>query len=828
MNVLVRAEDDSEDEGLENRQEQIVAAPLKSGPASRDTCIDVLRLRRAGQLDSALPRSESWARQYVDEEDARRELESALKNGTRKNMSPPNSKGGAPQRQPHPPALRQNTAKSANPRTSFVQVSPFPRECDAIPLCLSLVYHANTSWWPDAHVHQVGAVNGNKHPHDKVETETQDPVTSSRSAALSKGSVGSADMSEYPTHERRAHAHATDEQTGAAQQTKKSEEQREDVEIETNPLKYVPKTHPVHKIVKRLLNKSKLSALHAWLSWHSGHMHKKQRIIDQYVTCCAKMKPKRSPFLRNQLRCWLFKPSAGKLDLVSSGMTSRDVSAILCALAGVGCGLNADRAVSIVEICDEFGDYSLESIDLSRNDIGGEGMRHVADVLVASNFFRLKTLWRVPSISTAVRTAGCITWLDLSRNSLGSSSAKHIKNLLSNEACSIQTMILAGNNLHDMGCATIISALIEQDSLKHLDLSENGASSAAGFALGNMLPTNDTLLHLDLNFNSLRGGGARSACLGLAQNSTLEVLMLQWNGMGDEDTMDALARALATCVLKILNLADNRIKLRGASILAATMELGTCLEHLDLDGNKIGQIGARAILSAVQAAAGDGDFKTSVSTNNCGANMVDKLAFDPGETAGKYELDLRESYSRSVLIKLIRTSIQAKGAFSPIRLGDKVLNFCVTLGDSMQGNIVHNNSIEVADWHILTSRGHKLPIAQEQDQNAQLSPLEAVWAKVLGKKVENVTLKVKFAYASLRKRASAADSLPEKSFLVLSEVFFTPLSLCLSFSLLLSHFLFSLSLSVRYCGSLSLSLSVSLSYSHARSLSCSLTLSLVF
>ena len=618
----------------------------------------------------------------------------------------------------------------------------------------------------------MGAVNGNKPPHDKVETEAQDPAISSRSAALSKGSVGSADMSEYPTHEKRAHAHATDEQTGAAQQTRKSEEQREDDEIETNPLKYVPKTHPVHKIVKRLLNKSKLSALHAWLSWHSGHMHKKQRIIDQYVTCCAKMKPKRSPFLRNQLRCWLFKPSAGKLDLVSSGMTSRDVSAIFCALAGVGCGLNADRAVSIVEICDEFGDYSLESIDLSRNDIGGEGMRHVADVLVASNFFRLKKLWRAPSISTAVRTAGCITWLDLSRNSLGSSSAKHIKTLLSNEACSIQTMILAGNNLHDIGCATIISALIEQDSLKHLDLSENGASSAAGFALGNMLPTNDTLLHLDLNFNSLRGGGARAACLGLAQNSTLEVLLLQWNGMGDEDTMDALARALATCVLKILNLADNRIKLRGASILAATMELGTCLEHLDLDGNKIGQIGARAILSAVQAAAGDGDFKTSVSTNNCGANMVDKLAFDPGETAGKYELDLRESYSRSVLIKLIRTSVQAKGAFAPIRLGDKVLNFCVTLGDSMLGNIVHNNSIEVADWHILTSRGHKLPIAEEQDQSAHLSPLEAVWAKVLSNKVENVSLKVKFAYASLRKRASAADSLPEKSFLVLSEVFF--------------------------------------------------------
>ena len=76
------AGDDSETEGTENREEQIVAPPLKSGPEARDTSVDILRLRRAAQIDSVLPRSRSWNSKYVDEDDARRELESELKKDT--------------------------------------------------------------------------------------------------------------------------------------------------------------------------------------------------------------------------------------------------------------------------------------------------------------------------------------------------------------------------------------------------------------------------------------------------------------------------------------------------------------------------------------------------------------------------------------------------------------------------------------------------------------------------------------------------------------------------------------------------------------------------
>jgi Ran GTPase-activating protein (RanGAP) involved in mRNA processing and transport len=537
-----------------------------------------------------------------------------------------------------------------------------------------------------------------------------------------------------------------------------------------NPLRYVSSSHPVHKIIRKLMNTIRLKAWHAWMCWHSSHMNKKQRIIDQYVMCCAKMKPKRSPFLRNSLRCFLFKPSANKLDLAGSGMSSRDIQTVFCALAGQGAGLKEDHAVNIVEICDEFGDSTLEQLDLSRNNIGADGARALVDILVKCKFFRQQKLKRTPSITTAPTSLGCITTLDLSRNHLGPSSTRHLKTLLTKDGCSIIGLFLAGNNFGDSGCTTIISALNEQDSLKTLDLSENGAATASGTAMGAMLIVNFTLTHLYFSYNSLSGAGARAACQGLAQNNTLETLMLQWNGLGDDKTMEVLGNALMTCSLKILSIAENRIKLKGACILASTLELGTSLEALDLDGNKIGQIGARAILAAVSAASSDSDeFKTIVSTNNCGANIIDKNAFDPGEAAGEYDLNLCQSYDRTVLIKLIRVMLQGKGSFSPIRTGEKVLQYSLWLDGGMQGNIVHNESVDTADWSIVTSRGHTLPITENKDERGQLMPIEGVWARILNKKLESVSLTVKFAYASLRKRAGATDAMELKSYVMLHD-----------------------------------------------------------
>ena len=90
-------------------------------------------------------------------------------------------------------------------------------------------------------------------------------------------------------------------------------------------------------------------------------------------------------------------------------------------------------------------------------------------------------------------------------------------------------------------------------------------------------------------YNHLRGAGARRVGQGLAHNEALVRLDLQWNGFGDEDTLSALAAALRACGVADLNLAHNRIGLRGAAILAAALEAGTPVTSLVLDGNPIGQ-----------------------------------------------------------------------------------------------------------------------------------------------------------------------------------------------------------------------------------------------
>ncbi len=118
--------------GTENREEQIVAPPLNSGPEARDTSVDVLRLRRAAQTDSALTRSASWAAKHMDEEEARMHLEEELSKAAKEKLAAAeaaNAKEAAthmPRPPQHPPAnknsspRRKNTSKHTS--FSFVQV----------------------------------------------------------------------------------------------------------------------------------------------------------------------------------------------------------------------------------------------------------------------------------------------------------------------------------------------------------------------------------------------------------------------------------------------------------------------------------------------------------------------------------------------------------------------------------------------------------------------------------------------------------------------------------------------------------------------------------
>ena len=61
-------------------------------------------------------------------------------------------------------------------------------------------------------------------------------------------------------------------------------------------------------------------------------------------------------------------------------------------------------------------------------------------------------------------------------------------------------------------------------TLKQLDLSWNGFGSAGAQALGEALRHNNTLVHLDLSNNRVSDEGTALLCNGLAANDSLRIL----------------------------------------------------------------------------------------------------------------------------------------------------------------------------------------------------------------------------------------------------------------------------------------------------------------
>ena len=519
---------------------------------------------------------------------------------------------------------------------------------------------------------------------------------------------------------------------------------------------------------ERIKRKTMTWALHSWRKGHSATMLQKQKIIDQYFGCCAYMK--RSPFLKTQLRRFLIRPSTTHIDISGCGITGKDITAILCSFAGRGCGLKRDRVKCVQEVCDSLGDSCLASIDLCGNSLGADGAAALANSLLQADFFRLEK--SVPN-TNCVEMLAALTELDLSRNAFGIAGSSSIENLLAAPRCTLSKLSLFSNMLADPGCAAVARALCANTSLKVLNLAENGAANASGHAIGLMLEKNRTLEELNIAYNHLRGNGAKRIGSGLAKNRNLKKLDLQWNGFGDEETISELARALPSCVLESLDLTSNRIKLKGASILASSLELGGNIRELILDKNMIGQIGARLISRAVQEAAGRQEFPMSVSTVDCGTHIVDREAFDPCETAGAYELNVADTYDRSVLSKLMRIAMNRTGSFAAIKSNGKPTQFNATVNGA-NAKICDNGSIDIADWGICTANGVNLPLTEELDGDGQAVPLSKTWAKLLGRREEDVSCVVCFAFNNDRKRATLNDCLSQRNYELLESSFADP------------------------------------------------------
>lgn len=248
-----------------------------------------------------------------------------------------------------------------------------------------------------------------------------------------------------------------------------------------------------------------------------------------------------------------------------------------------------DEGVAALVACGRVA--TLNTLDLSVNNIGGAGATALCNALVAE--------------------ASQLFELTLDGNPLGESGGGAVAALLSTHG-TIESLRLARCELNAAALVGIASALARTTTLRVLDVSETRTHSrneetVAHFARA--LRANTSLERLTARkLAHLSDSGVEALCDALLDNTTLRELDLSANALGPPSGI-TLAKALADgAPLAVLQLSACRMGDQGAAALAATLARssgsasasgGCSLRVLDLRYNNIGDAGIAALAAAL-------------------------------------------------------------------------------------------------------------------------------------------------------------------------------------------------------------------------------------
>lgn len=110
----------------------------------------------------------------------------------------------------------------------------------------------------------------------------------------------------------------------------------------------------------------------------------------------------------------------------------------------------------------------------------------------------------------------------------------HLCSVLKGDFCSLQSIGLGGNDIHDEGALHLAKALKVNKQLKSLGLGGNQVADEGGREIAEMLKVNHTVRKLLLSSNLLGDNAIENMAEALAFNSGLEMLLLADNPFGDE------------------------------------------------------------------------------------------------------------------------------------------------------------------------------------------------------------------------------------------------------------------------------------------------------
>lgn len=287
----------------------------------------------------------------------------------------------------------------------------------------------------------------------------------------------------------------------------------------------------------------------------------------------------------------------------------------------------------------------LKVLDICDNNLNDKGLSEI-----------IKNLVHHPTIEI----------LNISQNKFGPLTSKHLGSFLLLKNNKLKCLKLNNNQINDIECNNFIKFLKNNKVLHELDLShniigvdENLSSFRADVMTGpesiaNLLKNNFCRIEsLDLHWNMIRMKGAEILCESLYHNRYLLSLDLSYNSIGSTAASILGSALMKNNCLKYLNLGNNNIDVFGCFTIFVGMRENKSLRQIIMDGNPIGDQGARMLM---RLAASEG-HRLVISTLNCDFSISNKkFKLKLEAPCAEYSLNLAIPSERSILMELLDLS----------------------------------------------------------------------------------------------------------------------------------------------------------------------------